>query len=124
VTDALGRWIKKPVAVTEDCFGRSPTKRRLMTDGMANSLPWNKIPASTKRNGKGRGKTKEENDPDVFVAERAKIGDIWVNERFLGAPLAHAFDEGSATRHRRLCRRTMQAELDASARALEAPTSR
>ena len=66
-------------------------------------------------------KEEEKNDP-AFVAELAKLGDIWVNDAFSAAHRAHASTEGLGHKLPAYAGRTMQAELDALAKALEAPT--
>src|SRR5262245_7166210 len=66
-------------------------------------------------------KEEEKNDP-AFVAELAKLGDIWVNDAFSAAHRAHASTEGLGHKLPAYAGRTMQAELDALTKALEAPT--
>jgi phosphoglycerate kinase len=65
-------------------------------------------------------KEEENNDP-AFAAELAKLGDIWVNDAFSAAHRAHASTEGLGHILPAFAGRTMQAELDALAKALEAP---
>ena len=65
-------------------------------------------------------KGEEKNDP-AFVAALAKLGDIWVNDAFSAAHRAHASTEGLGHKLPAYAGRTMQAELDALAKALEAP---
>src|SRR6266852_95340 len=60
--------------------------------------------------------------PVAFVAELAKLGDIWVNDAFSAAHRAHASTEGLGHKLPAYAGRTMQAELDALGKALEAPT--
>jgi phosphoglycerate kinase len=45
----------------------------------------------------------EKNDP-AFVAELAKLGDIWVNDAFSAAHRAHASTEGPRSQASGLCR--------------------
>ncbi len=66
-------------------------------------------------------KEEEKNDP-AFVAELAKLGDIWVNDAFSAAHRAHASTEGLGHVLPAYAGRTMQAELEALSKALEAPT--
>ena len=66
-------------------------------------------------------KGEEKNDP-AFVAELAKLGDIWVNDAFSTAHRAHASTEGLGHVLPAYAGRSMQAELDALTKALEAPT--
>ena len=65
-------------------------------------------------------KGEEKNDP-AFVAELAKLGDLWVNDAFSAAHRAHASTEGLGHKLPAYAGRTMQAELEALAKALEAP---
>jgi phosphoglycerate kinase len=62
----------------------------------------------------------EKNDP-AFVAQLARLGDLYVNDAFSAAHRAHASTEGLARKLPAYAGRTMQAELDALARALDAP---
>ena len=62
----------------------------------------------------------EKNDP-AFVAALAKLGDLWVNDAFSAAHRAHASTEGLGHLLPADAGRTMQAELDALNKALEAP---
>jgi len=62
----------------------------------------------------------EKNDP-AFVAALAKLGDIWVNDAFSAAHRAHASTEGLGHKLPAYAGRTMEAELDALAKALEQP---
>ena len=62
----------------------------------------------------------EKNDPQ-FVAALAKLGDIWVNDAFSVAHRAHASTEGLGHRLPAYAGRTMQAELEALSKALDAP---
>jgi len=66
-------------------------------------------------------KEEEKNDAG-FVTELAKLGDIWVNDAFSAAHRAHASTEGLGHKLPAYAGRTMQAELDALGKALEAPT--
>ncbi len=62
----------------------------------------------------------EKNDP-AFVAKLAQLGDIWVNDAFSAAHRAHASTEGLGHKLPAYAGRSMQAELDALTKALEAP---
>jgi phosphoglycerate kinase len=62
----------------------------------------------------------EKNDP-AFVEALARLGDLYVNDAFSAAHRAHASTEGLARKLPAYAGRTMQAELEALARALEAP---
>ena len=65
-------------------------------------------------------KGEEKNDP-AFVAELAKLGDLWVNDAFSAAHRAHASTEGLGHVLPAYAGRSMQAELDALGKALDAP---
>ena len=65
-------------------------------------------------------KGEEKNDP-AFVAALAKLGDIWVNVAFSASHRAHASTEVLGHALPAYAGRTMQAELDALTKALEAP---
>ena len=62
----------------------------------------------------------EKNDP-AFVKELAALGDLYVNDAFSAAHRAHASTEGLAHVLPAYAGRTMQAELDALDKGLEAP---
>ncbi len=61
-----------------------------------------------------------DNDP-AFVAELAKLGDLYVNDAFSAAHRAHATTEGLARAMPSYAGRTMQAELDYLGKALSHP---
>ena len=63
----------------------------------------------------------EENNDKAFIAELAKLGDIYVNDAFSAAHRAHASTEGLAHKLPAYAGRAMQAELEALEKALEAP---
>ena len=65
-------------------------------------------------------KEEEKNDP-AFVEKLAKLGDIYVNDAFSAAHRAHASTEGLAHKLPAYAGRTMQAELEALGKALDAP---
>lgn len=65
-------------------------------------------------------KGEEKNDP-AFVAELAKLGDLYVNDAFSAAHRAHASTEGLAHVLPAFAGRSMQAELEALGKALENP---
>jgi phosphoglycerate kinase len=62
----------------------------------------------------------EKNDPE-FVAQLAKLGDIWVNDAFSAAHRAHASTEGLGHVLPAYAGRDLQAELEALGKALEHP---
>ena len=111
VAAALSQVIKKPVAFADDCIGDAASKAvAAMKDSDILCLENTRF-----------HKEEEKNDPG-FVAELAKLGDIWVNDAFSAAHRAHASTEGLGHVLPAYAGRTMQAELDALTRALEAPT--
>ena len=111
VAAALALVIKKPVAFAEDCIGEAAEKAvGAMKDGDILCLENTRF-----------HKEEEKNDP-AFTAALAKSGDIWVNDAFSAAHRAHASTEGLGHRLPAYAGRTMQAELDALGKALEAPT--
>src|SRR3979411_2149916 len=110
VATALSHVIKKPVAFAADCVGEPAAAAiAAMQDGDILCLENTRF-----------HKEEEKNDP-AFVAELAKLGDIWVNDAFSAAHRAHATTEGLGHRLPAYAGRTMQAELDALGKALEAP---
>jgi phosphoglycerate kinase len=111
VAAALAQVINRPVGFAEDCIGDVAAKAiAAMKDGDILCLENTRF-----------HKEEENNDP-AFVAELAKLGDIWVNDAFSAAHRAHASTEGLGHRLPAYAGRTMQAELDALAKALESPT--
>ncbi len=111
VAAALGQVIKKPVAFADDCIGEAAAKAvAAMKDGDILCLENTRF-----------HKEEEKNDP-TFVTELAKLGDIWVNDAFSAAHRAHATTEGLGHKLPAYAGRTMQAELDALGKALDAPT--
>jgi len=65
-------------------------------------------------------KGEEKNDP-AFVAAIARLGDLWVNDAFSAAHRAHASTEGLGHVLPAYAGRSMEAELDALTKALDAP---
>ena len=111
VAAALSLVIDKPVAFADDCIGDIAGKAIMaMKDGDIVCLENTRF-----------HKEEEQNDP-AFVAELAKLGDIWVNDAFSAAHRAHASTEGLGHKLTAYAGRTMQAELDALNKALEAPS--
>jgi phosphoglycerate kinase len=111
VTAALSEVIKKPVGFADDCVGEAARDAIAgMKDGDILCLENTRF-----------HKEEEKNDP-AFVAELAKLGDIWVNDAFSAAHRAHASTEGLGHKLPAYAGRTMEAELDALGKALEAPS--
>ena len=111
VAAALAQVIKRPIDFADDCVGEVAQKAvAVMKDGDILCLENTRF-----------HKGEEKNDP-AFVAELAKLGDIWVNDAFSAAHRAHASTEGLGHVLPAYAGRTMQAELEALSKALEAPT--
>jgi phosphoglycerate kinase len=111
VAAALAEVIKRPVTFADDCIGDVAAKAvASMKDGDILCLENTRF-----------HKEEEKNDP-AFVAELAKLGDIWVNDAFSAAHRAHASTEGLGHKLPAYAGRTMQAELVALGKALHAPT--
>ncbi|MBN8974855.1 MAG: phosphoglycerate kinase [Rhizobiales bacterium] len=110
VAAELAKVITRDVAFADDCIGEPAEKAvAAMKDGDILCLENTRF-----------HKEEEKNDP-AFVAELAKLGDIWVNDAFSAAHRAHASTEGLGHKLPAYAGRTMQAELDALNKALEAP---
>jgi phosphoglycerate kinase len=110
VAAEVARIIKRPVKFADDCIGE-PAEQAVaaMKPGEILCLENTRFHAG-----------EEKNDP-VFVTELAKLGDIWVNDAFSAAHRAHASTEGLGHKLPAYAGRTMQAELEALAKALENP---
>jgi phosphoglycerate kinase len=110
VAAALAQVVKKPVAFADDCIGEPAAKAiAAMQDGDILCLENTRF-----------HKEEEKNDAG-FVAELAKLGDIWVNDAFSAAHRAHASTEGLGHKLPAYAGRTMQAELNALDKALGTP---
>ena len=110
VASALAEVIGRPVAFADDCVGEIAQKAvAAMKDGDILCLENTRFHPG-----------EEKNDP-AFVAELAKLGDIWVNDAFSAAHRAHASTEGLGHKLPAFAGRTMQAELDALGKALGEP---
>ena len=110
VAAELAKVIKRNVGFAEDCIGEPAEKAvAAMKDGDILCLENTRF-----------HKEEEKNDP-AFVAQLAMLGDIWVNDAFSAAHRAHASTEGLGHKLPAYAGRTMQAELDALNKALEAP---
>jgi phosphoglycerate kinase len=111
VAASLAEVVRKPIGFADDCVGDVAAKAiAAMKDGEILCLENTRF-----------HKQEEKNDP-AFVAELAKLGDIWVNDAFSAAHRAHASTEGLGHKLPAYAGRTMQAELDALGKALDAPT--
>src|SRR6266699_1883399 len=111
IAAAVAHAVKRHVGFAEDCIGEKAAA------SVAAMRPGDILLLENTRFHKGE----EKNDP-AFVAELAKLGDLWVNDAFSAAHRAHASTEGLGHKLPAYAGRTMQAELDALGKALEAPT--
>jgi len=110
VAAAAAKIIQRPIAFADDCVGAvAEAAVKAMKPGDVLCLENTRFHAG-----------EEKNDPS-FVAELAKLGDIWVNDAFSAAHRAHASTEGLGHRLPAYAGRSMQSELDALAKALERP---
>jgi len=110
VAAATSAILGRPVGFASDCIGPEAET------AVAAMKPGDVLCLENTRFHKGE----EKNDPD-FVAALARLGDIWVNDAFSAAHRAHASTEGLGHKLPAFAGRTMQAELEALNRALEAP---
>jgi phosphoglycerate kinase len=107
---ALARESGRPVAFAADCIGPvAEAAVAALKDGDILLLENTRFHA---------GETK--NDP-AFAAALAKLGDLYVNDAFSAAHRAHASTEGLAHLLPAVAGRSMQAELDHLALALNKP---
>ena len=111
VAITLAYMLRRHVEFVDDCVGKKAE------DAVSWMKPGDIICLENTRFHKGE----EKNDP-AFVAELAKLGDIWINDAFSTAHRAHASTEGLGHVLPAYAGRSMQAELDALTKALEAPT--
>ena len=83
VAETVAQVVKRPVAFAEDCIG-APAET-----AVAAMAPGDILCLENTRFHSGE----EKNDP-AFVAELAKLGDLWVNDAFSVSHRAHASTEG------------------------------
>ena len=102
IAAALASHLGAPVAFASDCVGAPAA------DAIAAMKNGDVLLLENTRFHKGE----EKNDP-AFVAELAKLGDIYVNDAFSAAHRAHASTEGVAHKMPAYAGRNMQAELEA-----------
>jgi phosphoglycerate kinase len=110
VAAEVSRIIKRPVKFADDCIGE------IAQQAVAAMKPGDILCLENTRFHAG-----EEKNDSAFVSALAKLGDIWVNDAFSAAHRAHASTEGLGHRLPAYAGRTMQAELEALADALEDP---
>jgi phosphoglycerate kinase len=110
VAAEVARVVGKHVGFADDCVGDAAEKAvGAMQNGEIILLE------------NTRFHTEEEKNDPAFVEQLAKLGDIFVNDAFSAAHRAHASTEGLAHKLPAYAGRTMQAELEALTKALEAP---
>jgi phosphoglycerate kinase len=110
VAAAVAAVMKRPVAFADDCIGAVAARA-------VNAMqPGDILCLENTRFHPG-----EVANDATFVAALAALGDVWVNDAFSVAHRAHASTEGLGHRLPAYAGRTMQAELDALAKALDAP---
>ena len=110
VARELADILKRPVIFADDCIGK---EAEAAVQGMS---PGRIVCLENTRFHPGE----EKNDP-AFVAELAKLGDIFVNDAFSAAHRAHASTEGLGHVLPAYAGRGMEAELAALGRTLDAP---
>ncbi len=110
VAEAVASRLGRPVAFAEDCIGpeAEAAVAKLAAGGVL-LLENTRFHAAEEKNGAD------------FVADLARLGDLYVNDAFSCAHRAHASTEGLAHRLPAIAGRNMQAELDALSKALEQP---
>jgi phosphoglycerate kinase len=110
VAEEVARVLGRKVGFADDCIGeKAKTAIERMKAGDVLVLENTRFHAG-----------EEKNDP-AFIAELAKLGDIYVNDAFSAAHRAHASTEGLAHKLPAYAGRAMQAELEALAKALQTP---
>ena len=110
VAKALAAHLGRPVAFADDCIG--PVAKAAV-DALK---PGEVLCLENTR----FHKEEEKNDP-AFVKALAENGDLWVNDAFSAAHRAHASTEGLGHVLPAFAGRTMQREIEALSKALEAP---
>jgi phosphoglycerate kinase len=110
VANAVARAVGRPVDFAEDCIGAKAEA------AVAAMKPGDILCLENTRFHPGE----EKNDP-AFIEALARLSDLYVNDAFSVAHRAHASTEGLARKLPAYAGRTMQAELDALAKALETP---
>lgn len=111
VAAAVADILKRPVSFAEDCVG---DVAKAAIDKMQ---PGDILCLENTR----FHKEEEKNDP-AFVEKLAALGDLYVNDAFSAAHRAHASTEGLGHKLPTYAGRTMQAEIEALSKALEAPS--
>ena len=110
VAAEVARIIKRPVKFVDDCIGAAAERAvAAMKNGEIVLLENTRFYPG-----------EEKNDP-AFVAQLAKLGDIFVNDAFSVSHRAHASTEGLAHVLPAYAGRTLQAELEAFEKVLDRP---
>ena len=110
IVRAVAKVLGKPVGFAKDCIGLDAENAiAAMKPGDVVLLENTRFHAD-----------EEKNAPD-FIAALAKLGDLYVNDAFSAAHRAHASTEGLAKKLPAYAGRSMQAEIEALTKALEAP---
>ena len=110
VAASVAHVINRKVAFADDCVGEAAEQAvAAMRNGDILCLENTRF-----------HKEEEKNDAG-FVAQLARLGDIYVNDAFSAAHRAHASTEGIARKLPAYAGRAMQAELEALGKALENP---
>ena len=110
IVASVAKVLGKPVAFAKDCIGAEAEK------AVAAMKPGDVLVLENTRFHAG-----EEKNAADFVAALSKLGDLYVNDAFSAAHRAHASTEGLARKLPAYAGRSMQAEIEALTRALEAP---
>ena len=110
VAAEVARVIGRPVGFAEDTVGEKAQA------AVARMRPGDILVLENTRFHK-----EEEKNEQGFVTQLAALGDLYVNDAFSAAHRAHASTEGLARKLPAFAGRTMQAELEALAKALEQP---
>jgi len=110
VAAALAQILQRPVAFAQDCVGPAAEQAiKAMKPGDILCLENTRFHPE-----------EETNDP-AFVQKLAALGEIYVNDAFSAAHRAHASTEGLGHQLPAYAGRSMQAELEALSKALQAP---
>jgi phosphoglycerate kinase len=110
VAAELAHTLKRPIKFVDDCVGEAVER------AVAEMKPGDFLCLENTRFHAGE----EKNDP-AFVAQLAKLGDIFVNDAFSVSHRAHASTEGIAHMLPAFAGRTLQAELEAFEKVLDKP---
>ena len=110
VAAEVARIIRRPVKFVDDCIGDTAER------AVAAMKPGDFLCLENTRFHPG-----EEKNDAAFVAALAKLGDIFVNDAFSVSHRAHASTEGLAHVLPAYAGRTLQAEVEAFEKVLEAP---